>query len=80
MSKYRKEITVDSSSCVTVNVFDDKGANVGTKWYIYSLLAEMFPFIFSQNKAVEKRIRKAHKWADERMRILGKELEAADES
>ena len=61
---FRKQITCDSSSSVNADVYNTSGKNVGHKFFIYNL------FTGSSNKALAKRLKKAHKWADERIKIL----------
>ena len=61
---FRKQITCDSSSVVNADVYNTSGENVGHKFFMYGL------FTGNSNKALAKRLKKAHKWADERIKTL----------
>jgi len=55
---YTKEIEVSSTGMVIARVKDSKGNTKGL---------EFFGSIIRTNKAVEKKCKKAHKWADDRI-------------
>ena len=58
--EYTKEIKVTSTGMVAAKV---KGSDGETKGL------EFFTAFIATNKAVEKKCKKAHKWADERIAI-----------
>ena len=60
---YTKEIEVTSTGMIVAKVRDSNGNCKGT---------EFFSSMFSTNKAIEKKYRKAHKWADDRIAICVK--------
>lgn len=62
--RYTKSVEVSSTGMVIVSVCNDTGRKCG--------LAFFSPF-FGTNKGVERMCRKAHTWADERIRICEKQ-------
>ena len=62
---YTKEVTVNAFSMVTAKVFYNNKL-CGHKF---------FSSMISTNKSVERRLKKAHKWCDERIEIC-KRLES----
>ena len=58
--KYKKEIEVTSTGMVVARVKDELGNTKGL---------EFFSALISTNKAVERKCKKAHSWADERIKI-----------
>jgi len=62
MKKYTKTIYSTGTGMVRAEVKDNAtGADVGSEWFMG---------IFSTNASVERRMKKAHAWCDERIRIL----------
>jgi len=58
--EYRKEITVTPLGSVNVSVIALDGRDVGSDTFIG---------MFNTNRSVERRCKKAHKWADERIKV-----------
>ena len=62
--KYTKDIDVLASGTVYVTVSDIDGNTRGTNMFQFGI------FNSDSNKALKKRLIKAHKWADERIKTL----------
>lgn len=60
MSKYIKSIEVRGSNSVLATVTTENNRCVGS---------ELFFSLFTSNKGVERQCVKAHKWADERIKV-----------
>jgi hypothetical protein len=63
MSEYKKYVEVTDTGMVIASVyFGDNRKGV-----------EFFSSLFGSNKSIEKRCRRAHKWADERIKVCARQ-------
>lgn len=58
--KYKKQILLCDTGHIVATIFAENGRKVSTR---------VFKPFFSSNYAAKKRFRKAHKWADKRMKL-----------
>ena len=62
--KYKKQILICVGGHIVATIFAENGRKVSTR---------VFKPFFSSNYAAKKRFRKAHKWADKRMKICSEQ-------
>ena len=62
--EYKKQILICDTGHVVATIFAENGRKVSTK---------VFKPFFASHHAVKKRFRKAHKWAEKRMKICSEQ-------
>ena len=62
--QYKKQILVCDTGHIVAIIFAENGRKVSTR---------VFKPFFSSNYAARKRFKKAHKWADKRMKICSEQ-------